>query len=380
MKRALVVILAAALAAVATTTAAAARVPYAAHASASCAAPKIGYMGPTTGPVAFIGTEQFNWIKFAVSEYNRRNGTHFSTIAGDTMFDPAQDSIISQQFASNPSILGVVGPAGSQEVIAASPAFTKAHMAFISGSASRTTLTDGSIPTFSRVVPNDSVQAPTTARFISKTLKAKKVFVIDDQSSYSVPLADGAQANLKAAGVAVQRESVSQQASDFSALVSKVSSDTDVVYLPWQVAKNATLFVQQMKEQGKNAKIVGSDGLFAPGEFLVEGAYVFAFAPDIRGIKADAGIVKAYNAKYGTKWGTFGPATYLAAQLLLVAIKQACLDGNATRAEVAADVRKVNVTPSILGGTFRLNAKGDPNGASWYLFQIKGGNYNSISL
>ena len=55
-------------------------------------------------------------------------------------------------------ILAVVGPAGSQEVLAVAPIFKQAaRLPFISGSAVHRSLTNGSIPNFFRVVPNDSV-------------------------------------------------------------------------------------------------------------------------------------------------------------------------------------------------------------------------------
>ena len=74
------------------------------------------------------------------------------------------------------------------------------------------------------------------------------------------------------------RNSVNQKVTDFSALVSKIGDEIDVVYLPWQIAANGQIFGQQMKEQGKKAVIFGSDGLDS-GDFKIQGAYISAFAP-----------------------------------------------------------------------------------------------------
>ena len=113
-----------------------------------------------------------------------------------------------------------------QEVLAVAPIFKKGQrLPFISGSATRTSLTNGSIPNFFRVVPNDSVQGPTTAKYIRQVLKAKDVFIVDDQTAYSRPLANGVQANLKAGGVKVTRNSIGQKVTDFSSLVSKIGDD-----------------------------------------------------------------------------------------------------------------------------------------------------------
>ena len=51
--------------------------------------------------------------------------------------------------------------------------------------------TDGNCRASLRVVPNDGVQGPTVANYISGKLKAKRVYIVDDQETYSQGLADG---------------------------------------------------------------------------------------------------------------------------------------------------------------------------------------------
>ena len=147
-----------------------------------------------------------------------------------------------------------------------------------------------------------SVQGPTTARFIRTELNAKKVVIIDDQTAYSVPLANSVQANLTASEITVDRQSVNQNQTDFSALVATVGDDVDVVYLPWQIAANGQLFAQQMKKQGKKATIVGSDGLFSR-DFTSNGAYVFTFAPDIRILRTSRRTSRASRRRIRTRTG-----------------------------------------------------------------------------
>ncbi|HUP32311.1 MAG TPA: branched-chain amino acid ABC transporter substrate-binding protein, partial [Gaiellaceae bacterium] len=149
----------------------------------------IGVMAPITGDAASIGTEQLNFTKFAVSQYNDENGTSFELVEGDTQLDPAQASTVAQRFVSDDSILAVIGPAGSQEVEAVGPLFTRENLGFVGASATRTSLTmSGDFPTFHRVVPNDDAQGPTIGNFIAEELDAQSVFVIDDQTSYSTGL------------------------------------------------------------------------------------------------------------------------------------------------------------------------------------------------
>lgn len=338
----------------------------------------IGVMAPVTGDAAQQGTEQLNFAKLAVQQFNEKNKTTFKVVDGDTQLDPGQASTVAQQFISNNDVLGVVGPAGSQEVEAIGPLLQRVKLAAVSASATSGDLTtSGKYPTFSRVVPSDASQGPTDADYIAGPLGAKKVFVVDDQTSYSTGIAKTLEAKLKASGVTVTRESVGQKATDFSSLVSKITDDTDVVFLPWQLAANAQLFGQQMKEQKKTAKLFGSDGLFSPKDFSIDGAYVSSFAPDIKSIAEDKPIADAFTKQYG-EFGTFGPPTYAAATVVATAIKAACDGGDASRAKVADEVRKVNLPTSIIGQPIKFSAQGDLEGAKFFIFQVKGKNFELV--
>ena len=336
---------------------------------AACTSGQIGFLGPITGPVAFLGKEQGTWAKYAVDRFNAANGTHFTIKQGDTQLNPKLALTVGTKFTADKSLLATIGPAGSQEVIAVGPLFKRKGLPAISSSATNVVLVDGRYPTFSRVVGNDAVQGNTDALFMVNKLHAKKVVIIDDQEAYSTGLAAKASAVLKANKVSVQRESVNQKVTDFSSLVTKVPDDASVVFLPWQVAANGQLFAQQMQEQGKKAKIFGSDGLDS-GDFTIAGAYVSSFARDIHGLPGTAAIIAGYNKKYGTKWSTFGPPAYVAGQVIATAYKQACSDGVASRAELLKDIRAVRIPHSILGLTISFDKHGEVPGAKFYVSQI----------
>jgi branched-chain amino acid transport system substrate-binding protein len=362
------------------TTAATPTTAAAPAAGAACSA-KIGFMGPFTGDAASIGQEQLNWGKLGIDDFNAKNGTTFSLVETDTQLDPAQATTGAQKLISDADVVAVLGPAGSQEVEAIGPAMTTAGLVYVSPSATRTSLTvDGKMPTFARVVPNDAAQGPTDANFISKTLGAKKVLIVDDQTSYSTGLADSATATWKTLGVEVVRESIAQKSTDFSSLVAKVTDDVDVVFLPWQIAANGQQFGTQLVEQGKKAVVVGSDGLDSPKDFSLEGAYVSSFAPDVRGVPAAADVVAAYQKAHDDKFSTFGPPVYVAAQLIATGIQATCKDGKpGTRADVTTAVKASKLDDTILGGPVALDPAGDVVGAKFFLFKITGGKHILVS-
>ena len=335
-----------------------------------------GVMAPITGDAASIGQEQLNWAKYSVSSFNSENGTKFAMEQGDTQLDPAQASTVAQQMVSNNAVQAIVGPAGSQEVEAVGPVLDRAQLAYVSPSATRTDLAGGKYKGFSRVVPDDSVQGPTDADYMADTLGAKNVLVVDDQTSYSTGLADAVEKELKAKGVTVKRTSVRRSQTDFSAVISKIGSDVDFVFLPWQIAANAQQFGDQLKEQRKTAKIFGSDGLYAPDDFKVNGAYVSAFAPDITSIASSKTVADGYKAKYGS-FGTFGPPVYVASQVVMTAAKNVCQGGNSSpsRGDVAGELRKVTIPDSILGQPIAFESNGNVKDAKFFIFTVKNGKF-----
>ena len=138
-------------------------------------------MGPITGDAAFIGKEQLGFSRYAIRTLG---GGTIKLVEGDTRLDPARAATVAEAFHANPDVLAVVGPARSREVLAVAPVFMRAErLPFISGSALERSLTNGSIPNFFRVVPNDSVQSSAIAKYIRRGLKAKNVFVVDDRST-----------------------------------------------------------------------------------------------------------------------------------------------------------------------------------------------------
>jgi branched-chain amino acid transport system substrate-binding protein len=347
-------------------------------ASKTCKA-TVGLEAPLTGPVAVLGQEQLHFAQLAMSMDNKANKTKISLKQGDTQLNPAIATTVTQQFTSNKSIVAVVGPAGSQEVEAIGPLMARAGLAFISGSATNVTLTQGKYPTFFRVVSNDRVQGANDANYIINNLHPKAVMIVDDQEVYSTGLVGFMTPILKAAGIKVDHQSVSQKVTDFSSLVAKITPAESVVILPWQIAANAQQFGRNMAQQHKKAVIFGTDGLFSPSAFTISGSYVSSFGPDITAIPADASLVAAAKAKFGS-FGTFGPPIFAATHVIDEAIASVCKAGQTpSRANVLAAIKKTNEPTSILGSPISFNSHGDNAHGKFFLFKINSaGKYNLI--
>jgi len=326
---------------------------------------QIGFMVPATGPAASIGVQQIHWANYYVSQYNKTHKAHkIKLVVEDTQLGAANGTAQAlqgaQALASNPNVLGVVGPAGSNEIVGVTKTLKDAGLAWVSGSSTNTTLTtDGTRTGYMfRTVPPDAVQGVTAANYIQKTLKATRVYIIDDEEVYSTGLADTVQARLKAAGDTVTRTGVSQQQSDFSALIAKIPSNTQLVYMPWQLVPKGQAFGQQMQAAGKGSiKLMGSDGLY-DSAFASVGKNVYDTNFPLN---PKSPIIKAFAKAHDGDGQYFGAPTYAATQVVATAVTKACAKGTTTRAKVRAAIRATNipVNQSLLGVPIRFNKNGD---------------------
>lgn len=349
---------------------------------------KIALMTPLTGDAGFLGTEQLSWAKYAVKTLAPKYGLKIKLLAGDTQLSADLASSLAQKYASDKSVVAIIGPATSGAAIATSATLFAAGLAAISPSATNTSLTKGANKTgtagFFRVVPDDGIQGPADARYMADVLKAKKVVVVDSQEPYSVGLADAVERTLKAKGVTVDRESVNINTTDFSPIVTKVPNDADFVFFGTQQPPKAQTFAQQLLEQGKKAKLFTSDGANNPDQFKVPGSYVSNFAAPIDLFAYNKPIIDGWkkdNPK--ATLGSFGPPTYGAIQVAFNAIKRACDAGKGQikdRRDVLRNVKRINVKNWILGGDFRFSTKtNDPLNGVFYIFQVQpNGSYKLV--
>jgi branched-chain amino acid transport system substrate-binding protein len=334
---------------------------------------------PLTGPAGFLGEEQRKWAQMAIVNFNKKWHYHLSLKLRDTQLDPSVAHTVGLVDVGNANTYAIIGPSTSGAVLANGKLFSSHNLAFISPSATKIELTNGQFKSFFRVVANDAIQGAGDAAYLSKVLKAKHVYIVDGQEPYSIGLAGVVQSKLRARGVKVTRDSTDpSKETDFSPIVSKVGSDVNYVFLPWQEATAAQTFSQQLLQQGKKAVVFGTDGDFDPSHFHPSKGYISSFAPDVHGLKSAAPLISQFNRTYHTSFGTFGPPSYLATWIAATAIRTACTDRKISRGEVTRLVAKSR-TKTPWGTTLRFNAKHDAVPSATYIFKITNGKYKYLT-
>jgi branched-chain amino acid transport system substrate-binding protein len=180
---------------------------------------------------------------------------------------------------------------------------------------------------------NDGTQGPAAGTFIKTTLKASKVFVINDGSAYGTGLADEV---TKIAGNSAGTDQVAAdgQQTDFSATVTKVkSSGADAIFYGGYY-QNAGLLLKQLREAGVTAKFVAGDGVKdegfvkAAGNSAAEGAFVTC--PCLPPNKVPGTFFDDYKKAFNAEPGTYSAEAFDSANTFLAAIQA----GKTTRKDI----------------------------------------------
>jgi branched-chain amino acid transport system substrate-binding protein len=343
----------------------------------------LGMLAPTSGTAAAIGIDQVRWAQLFVARWNATHSITLRLQVLDTGLDAARAAATAQGLAADPTVLGVIGPAGSDEVVSAAPELQKARLSFVSPSAwsESLTTTAGLRGYFFRVVPHGGVQSATVVRFMTGKLKVGKgagAIVVDDQVAADATLAAAVQQGLASRGVKVERQSFDQESRDFTTLLAKIKPTTKVVFAALRAPQTQALGLA-LRAAGKKTSLFGSDASFDPATFTLNGSYVSFFAPDITTMKQDASLLALFRKRYASETTPFGPPAYLAAQVYANAIVRACPDGRVSRSEVRKLLPKVRLPTTILGSPLAFTADGDVAGATFHVFQVVNGKYVTIA-
>ncbi len=328
---------------------------------------KIGYQGPLTGDAAALGLNMIGGIKLAVDEYNAANADCPITLEEfDSQGDPNLATPLATEIVQDAKIIGLVGPSFSGETEATGPTYAEAGLVTVSPSATNPDLSTNGWDTFHRVLGNDATQAPAAARYISNTLGATEVFVVDDASEYGKGIADGVAEAL--GDLVVGTDTVQQKQTDFSATVTKAKASGATALFFGGYYAEAGLLAKQLKTGGFTGTFVSGDGALDPafveasGVAGGEGAVLTcpcAPSPDDFAAK--------YEALTGAAPGTYSTEAYDATNVLL----QGIADGNSTREDLLAWVNAYDaagITKQI-----KFDEGGEVAGVTVYAYVVTDG-------
>ena len=342
---------------------------------------KIGFVAPLTGDQAPQGQSMRNGAVLALEHAKASGdilpGYRVELVELDDQHSPTQAVAAAKKLVADPDVVAVVGNLNSSCTMPASAIYHQARMLQITPVSSNPQISRQGFDTFYRTCATDDLQGPAAALFAVRELGAKRVFLLDDMTTYGRGLANEFQKKLRALGLEVLgHEGITQGDKDFTPLLTKIKAlAPDLVYFAGMFPEGA-LLIKQRAEVGLRGRFMGGDGLFDP-ELIelatpqaAEGVYLTTIGSDVHQIPAAKEFVRAYEARYGAI-GAYSAYAYEATSIALWALKQA---GAKDRHAVLAAMKTLKDYPGVFGAQ-NFDDKGDSLIRDIGLFTVKDGKF-----
>jgi len=343
----------------------------------------IAYQGPLSGDSAQLGINMDNGVKLAIEAANKKGDLPFTLkfTDSDDVGDPAQAPAAARKLIDNSNVVAVVGPAFSGATAASEPLFSQANLVSVSPSATRADLTHLGFTSFVRVVTGDTIQGAKLADYVSKALKSKSAYVVDDKSAYGAGLTKYVKEQLTKDGVSFKQEGLAPT-KDYSALATKiVGSKADTLVYGGYFPEMA-LIAKALKAAGFKGNIVSDDGakddqLIKQAGAAAEGIYLTCACggpPAAGGVGADQ-FAADYKSKFSTDPGTYSAEAYDSTNLIIAAMK----GGATTRQAITDAVKKTSAFPGVTH-SITFDSAGEGGTGEIFMHQVKTGKIALLGL
>lgn len=359
---------------------------------------RIGVDLPMSGGEAPNGVPTNNGILLAIDEANKAggyNGTMFEEVLKDDavngVHDPAQGAKNIQELLADSAVVGIVGNFNSNVGKASIPITNAAGVVQISPSQTNPTLTKPPDAlqvrrahpdqiNYFRVCTTDDIQGPVGADFAYKVLKARKVAILDDQETYGKGIADEFEKRFKKlGGTVLSHDGIPKGTQDFHAILTKIKAEgPQLLYFGGVTTTGGGLIRKQMPDVGLKIPYEGGDGI-VEDEFLKVAAdaandsFGTVASVNVERIGAAKAFVDAYKAKYHDSPGAYSANGYVAAKVIIDAVKA----GGPDRAKVRAWVAKLHDYKSIIG-TFSFDENGDTTNRIISIYVVREGKWKWV--
>lgn len=339
----------------------------------------LGVAGAHSGDIASYGLPSVNAAKLVAKEWNAKGGVNGMMVEVLPMDDQCKPELATNAATKlvSEKVSIVIGHICSGATKAALPIYKDAKVVVMSPSATSTELTQsGSYPNFFRTISYDLIQGNAAAAFATDELKVKKIAVIHDKGDYGKGFAESAKKAIEDGKVAkvVMFEGITPGGVDYSAVIQKIKASGADCVLFGGYHPEASKIVTQMHKKSLKIPFISDDGV-KDDTFIktagVDAEGVYATGPQVlAGNEVFKKALADHQKEFGAEPGAFFSQGYAAAQALLNAVAKA---GGTDYDKVVAALRSEYVETPV--GKIKFDAKGDAEGVSFSVYQVKDGKY-----
>ena len=182
---------------------------------------KIGFVGPLSGDQAPQGEGMLHGAELAVEQVNAQGpilpGYRLQLVVLDDKRSPTQAVAAAKKFVADPDLVAVIGHLNSSCTMPASAIYHEARLLQVSPVSSNPQISRQGFDTFYRTCATDDMQGPAAALFAVRDLGAKRIFLLDDMTTYGRGLANEFEKKARTLGAELLgHEGITQGDKDFT--------------------------------------------------------------------------------------------------------------------------------------------------------------------
>jgi ABC-type branched-subunit amino acid transport system substrate-binding protein len=329
---------------------------------------KVGITGPFTGPYADPGSAIRNAGELAIDDINAAggvNGRQLQAVAADDACDAQQGTQAAEKLLTE-GIVAIVGGYCSGASIPESDILHRSgDLPFITAASSNPKFTEQGYDNVFRMVSRDDAEAPADVSFMKDYLKATKIAIMHDNTTYAKGVADSAKQAATASGMTVTYfDAITPGERDYTAALEKVATTSPDVLFYTGYYPEFGLLAKEYVSLAPSYKLDGDSATVDPsvikvaGSALVNPGITFTTLPTtefIHNAKNDA-FTKEYTTKYGAPPGDYSSYEYDGVMALAQALKD---NGGKTDAkDLNSAIHAVSIADGITGSV-KFDTKGD---------------------
>jgi branched-chain amino acid transport system substrate-binding protein len=340
----------------------------------------LGFIGALSGPNAQLGINEKQGAQLAIDQANASGKYKFKVVMvpQDSEGSPSTAPAAATALINNPAVIGVIGPAFSGESKAVNPNFCAAGLPIVTASASNATLQDQGWKCWHRIFPNDNVEGAQGADWLART-GAKKVFVLNDLSTYGSGVAKTVAAELKVKGVATVTQGLDGTTTkNYGPIAQTIkASGADTLFYGGYDAQ-AALLAKALKAAGFTGRTVTGNGgksdVFTKSAGAAgNGWYFTCGCQDATTAPTAKAFTAAYQAKFNQPPSTYSPEAYDVANLFIDALSKAGANGTVTKASLLAAINAEDFQGITTQIKFESDGEVEAKNLIVNLFQQKNG-------
>lgn len=324
---------------------------------------KLGWMGPLTGDAASYGES----IKRGVELARKELGLDVEIIYEDSKCDGKEAVTAINKLINVNKVAAIIGEVCSGATLAAAPVAEAAKAVLISPSSTSPKVSDAGDYIF-RVIPSDALQGDFGAKLVYDK-GYRKLGVLYSNEEYGLGFNNVLKESFeKLGGQLVASEAFERGTADIRTQVTKLeSAGPDAIYIISNSPDSAVAALKQIKEQGLEAALFGSEGL--KSDDILTGAASAAEGLFLTTVSSGSlRFMENHKKEYNADPGPFAAQGYDAFQALALTIKT----GADTSEEIKDKLSGLEFDGA--SGKIKFDAKGDVSG-NYDVFVVKDGKF-----